>query len=119
MVINISIAVVSLWAEDVPATAHFYREAVGLNIVPHHAGDRPHFDLDGSILTIIRGRPALPPDPEPRFPAVAFSVPDLEAAIEKLRLHGVEPALGRGNKRRRSVGDVPRPGGKPGGIGRI
>jgi len=87
---NISIAVVSLRAEDVPATAHFYREAVGLKIMPHHAGDRPHFDLDGSTLTIIRGRPAIPPDTEPRFPVIAFSVPDLAAAIEKLRLHGVD-----------------------------
>ncbi len=87
---NIHIAVVSLWAEDVPATAHFYREVVGLNIMPHHAGDRPHFDLDGSILTIVRGRSALPPDPEPRFPVIAFSIPELESAIEKLRHHGVD-----------------------------
>ena len=87
---NIRIAVVSLWAEDVPATARFYRDAVGLKLMPHHAGERPHFDLDGCALTIIHGRPALPPDPEPRFPVVAFSVPDLQAAIEKLHIYGVE-----------------------------
>ncbi|MCX6033650.1 MAG: hypothetical protein NTV38_01530 [Chloroflexi bacterium] len=85
---NIHIAVVSLRAEDVPATAHFYREAIGLNIMLHHKGDRPHFDLDGCTLTIVRGRPAFPP--EPRFPVVAFSNPYLEAAIEKLRLHDVD-----------------------------
>ncbi|MCX6036263.1 MAG: hypothetical protein NTV38_15040 [Chloroflexi bacterium] len=79
-----------MWAEDVPATAHFYREVVGLNIMPHHAGDRPYFDLEGCALAIVRGRPALPPDPEPRFPVVAFSIPDLDTAIKKLRLHAVD-----------------------------
>jgi hypothetical protein len=39
----IHIAVVSLWAEDVPATAHFYRDAIGLNIMPRNEGDRLHF----------------------------------------------------------------------------
>ncbi|HEX7540883.1 MAG TPA: VOC family protein [Anaerolineales bacterium] len=86
---NIHIAVVSLLAEDVPATAHFYRDTIGLNIMPHHEGDHPHFDLDGCTLTIVRGRPALPPDPEPRFPLVAFSIPELDRAIEKLHLHGI------------------------------
>jgi hypothetical protein len=76
--------------EDVPATAHFYQVAVGLNIISHDAGDRPHFDLDGCTLTIVRGRPALPPDPEPRFPVRRFSIPDLETVIEKLCLHGVD-----------------------------
>jgi catechol 2,3-dioxygenase-like lactoylglutathione lyase family enzyme len=84
------IAVVSLRAEDVPASAHFYRDVLGLKLLPHHPGDRVHFDLDGCVLTIIPGRPALPPDPEPRFPVIAFSVEDLEEAVETLRLYGVE-----------------------------
>jgi catechol 2,3-dioxygenase-like lactoylglutathione lyase family enzyme len=87
---DIRIAVVSLWAEDVPAAAHFYRDAIGLPLLTHHTGDRPHFALNGTYLTIIRGRPALPLNPEPRFPVVAFSVPDLQAAMEKLHSHGVE-----------------------------
>lgn len=84
------IAVISRWAEDVPACAHFYRDVVGLKTLPHHAGDRIHFDLDGCVLAILPGRPALPPDPEPRFPVVAFSVPDLDKAVETLRQHGVD-----------------------------
>ena len=84
------LAVVSLWAEDVPVEAHFYRDVIGLNILPHHPGDRIHFDLDGCVLAIVHGRPAIPPDPEPRFPVIAFSVPELDAAIETLRLHGVD-----------------------------
>jgi catechol 2,3-dioxygenase-like lactoylglutathione lyase family enzyme len=55
---KIQLAVVSLWAEDVPANANFYREVVGLKLIPQHAGGRPHFDLGGCYLTIVRGRPA-------------------------------------------------------------
>ena len=87
---DIRIAVVSLWAEDVPAAVHFYQDVVGLPFQVHSGGDSPHFDLGGTALTIIRGRPALPPDPEPRFPVVAFSVPDLEAAVVRLFSHGVD-----------------------------
>jgi catechol 2,3-dioxygenase-like lactoylglutathione lyase family enzyme len=83
------LAVISLWAEVVPTAAHFYRDVIGLKLLPHHAGDRIHFDLDGCVLAIIPGRPVLRPDPEPRFPVVAFSVSDLETAIENLRLHEV------------------------------
>jgi len=83
------LAVISLWAEDVPAAAHFYRDVIGLKLLPHHAGDRIHFDLDGCVLAIIPGRPALQLDPEPLFPVVAFSVSDLETATENLRLHEV------------------------------
>ncbi len=88
------IAVVTLWAEDVPTTAHFYRDVVGLPMIPHHAGDRPHFNMEGCFLTIVQGRPALPPDPEPRFPVVAFSIPDLDHAVEKLRKYSVETPWG-------------------------
>lgn len=84
------LAVVSLWAEDVPATAYFYQAVLGLNIFPHHSGDHIHFDLDGCVLAIVPGRPAIPPDPEPRFPVIAFSVPELDAVIKTLRLHGVD-----------------------------
>lgn len=86
---DIRIAVISLWAENVPAAVHFYRDVIGLPFLAHFESDRPHFDLGGAILTIVRGRPALPPDPEPRFPVVAFSIPDLNAAMEKLRTHRV------------------------------
>jgi predicted enzyme related to lactoylglutathione lyase len=74
----------------VPASAHFYRDVVGLDIKPHHEGDRPHFDLGGCTLTIVQGRLALPPAPTPRFPVVAFSIPELDEAIERLRHHGVD-----------------------------
>jgi predicted enzyme related to lactoylglutathione lyase len=46
--------------------------------------------LGGTYLTIVHGRPALRLDPEPRFPLVALAVPDLDAAVEKLRSLGVD-----------------------------
>ncbi len=84
------LAVVSLWAEDVVTTAHFYRDVLGLRLIDHHHDDRPHFDLGGAYLVILQGR-ALPPlDPVPaRFPIVALAVDDLDAAVERLRAHEI------------------------------
>jgi catechol 2,3-dioxygenase-like lactoylglutathione lyase family enzyme len=83
---NARLAVISLWAEDVSLTVHFYRDVLGLRLLPHH-GDRPHFDLDGVYLVILKGTP----NPAPtRFPLVAFAVNDLDAAIAHLRTHRVD-----------------------------
>jgi catechol 2,3-dioxygenase-like lactoylglutathione lyase family enzyme len=91
---NVRLAVVSLWAEDVPQAAHFYRDVIGLHLLPHHGG-RPHFDLGGIYLTILQGRPIPPQDPVPqRFPLVAFAVDDLDATVERLRAHRVEMPWG-------------------------
>ena len=84
------IAVVGLWAEDVPTTAHFYRDVIGLRLLPHH-GNRPHFDVGGVYLTILQGKPRPAQDSVPaRFPLVAFAVEDLEAAAARLQSHHVE-----------------------------
>ena len=85
-----SIAVVSLWAEDVPAAMHFYQDILGLRLLPH-AHERPHFDVGGIYLTILKGRPVPAQDAAPnRFPLIALAVDDLDAAEQNLRLHGVE-----------------------------
>ncbi len=84
------LAVVSLWAEDVAAAAHFYRDVIGLKLLMHDQ-HRPHFDLGGSYLVILKGRPVPPLDPVPaRFPIIAFAVDDLDAAIDHLRAHHVD-----------------------------
>ena len=77
------LAVISLWAENVPKTAHFYKEVLGLELLPHlHAG-RPHFKVGGAYLTILKGKPQPADDPEPsRFPLFAFRVADLPWGIE-------------------------------------
>jgi catechol 2,3-dioxygenase-like lactoylglutathione lyase family enzyme len=84
------LAVVTLWAEDVPATAHFYRDVLGLRLLPHHHGGRPHFDLGGTFLTLLPGKPqpALDSQP-PRFPVLAFAVDDLDGMAARLQAHGV------------------------------
>lgn len=88
------IAVVSLWAEDVPRTVHFYRDVIGLKLMPHH-GAQPAFEVNGVYLTILQGKPLYPENPvPPRFPLVAFAVEDLGVAVEKLRLHQVEMMWG-------------------------
>ena len=87
---DLRLAVVSIFAEDVPATAHFYRDVVGLRLLPHH-GERPHFDLGGIYLTIVKGRPISAQTPtSDRFPLIAFAVEDLDAAMARLRAHDVE-----------------------------
>lgn len=87
---NITLEVVGLWAEDVPATAHFYRDVIGLKLLSHHAG-RPHFDLGGVYLVILHGKPQPPLYPKPeRFPILAFGVPDLIPVVERLKEHAVE-----------------------------
>ena len=85
------LAVFSLWAPDVPLTAHFYRDVIGLPLIHQH-GDRPHFLLEqGSVLVIMQGRPVPALDPQPeRFPLFALQVEDLDAAINRLRQHQVE-----------------------------
>jgi catechol-2,3-dioxygenase len=84
------LAVVSLWAADVVAAAHFYRDVIGLKLLMHDQ-HRPHFDLGGAYLVILHGRSVPPLDPVPaRFPIVAFAVADLDAAIDRLRLHHVD-----------------------------
>ena len=66
-----------------------YRDVIGLNLIPHH-GERPHFDVGGIYLTILRGLPHPAEDAVPaRFPVVAFRVPHLEQAIARLEAAGV------------------------------
>jgi predicted enzyme related to lactoylglutathione lyase len=88
-----NIAVVSLWAEDVPTAAHFYRDVIGLQLLSHHShhDGRPHFDLGGTYLTILKGKPIPAQNAEPsHFPLIAFAVDDLDSTIERLRAHGIE-----------------------------
>lgn len=96
---QLRLAVVSIRAENVPVCTHFYRDVLGLPLLAHDAGTQPHFDLpalgpqaqvDGVFLTIVQGRPCLPSEDEPRFPLVAFAVPDLDSAVARLEQHAVE-----------------------------
>ncbi len=83
--------VICLWAEDVPKTAHFYKDVLGLDLLPEHHGGRPHFRVGHAYLTILKGKPHPAEDAEPdRFPLFAFRVSDLDEAVQRLEEYGVE-----------------------------
>ncbi|HZY45505.1 MAG TPA: VOC family protein [Anaerolineae bacterium] len=82
--------VITLWAEDVTTCAHFYRDVIGLPLIDVRT-DPPHFDLDGAYLVIRKTRSAPLPDREiDRFPIVAFSIDDLDSAIDRLQQHHID-----------------------------
>ena len=87
------LVVLSLWAEDVPATAHFYKDVLGLELFSHHHGDRPHFKVGDGFLTLLRGKPRPAEDADP-FPLFALEVADLNASLAKLHAHGVQTPEG-------------------------
>lgn len=87
------IVVLSIWAEDVPNTAHFYKDVLGLEHFSHHfdGSDRPHFKVGNTFLTILKGKPAPAEESDPvRFPLFALGVEDLDAAVERLKAYGVD-----------------------------
>ena len=85
------LVVLSIWAEDVPTTAHFYKDVLRLKLFSHHHGDRPHFKIGDGFMTILKGKPSPAQDAEPdHFPLFALETDDLNAAVERLHKHGVE-----------------------------
>ncbi len=82
-------AVVTVWAEDVAANVHFYRDVLGLNLLSH-LGSRPHFEVNGIYLTILKGvpTPARNTDPD-RFPLFALAVDNLDEMVKRLEKHHV------------------------------
>ncbi len=81
--------VVTLWAPDVAATAHFYRDVLGLPLQAH--GGRPHLQVGETLMAILQseGRTSQAGQ-SVRFPAVAFEVEDLDTAVAELQAQGVE-----------------------------
>jgi catechol-2,3-dioxygenase len=88
------LAVCSLPAADLPSSAVFYRDVIGLRPLPDH-GHRPAFALGrGAFLVLVAGEPVAQPEGVAPFPAVAFAVADLEAAVAGLKEHNVENLSG-------------------------
>jgi hypothetical protein len=102
---TIRIAVVSLWADDIPATAHFYRDVIGLKLLPHH-GDRPTSILTAAISSSCRENRHSLASPPVRFPLIAFGVNDLDTAVNKLHAHRIDSSLGHRERCEFSLGDV-------------
>lgn len=82
--------VVTLWAQDVEAAAHFYKDVLGLQLLPHH-GPRPHFQVGETLITILNSDlPISQTGQSLRFPCLAFEVENLDEAVRSLNHHGIE-----------------------------
>jgi catechol-2,3-dioxygenase len=87
---NVKIAVVSLQAEDVELVVHFYRDVIGLKLAVVHPGHKPCFDLQGVYLVICKAHAKTAESGKmDQFPLIAFSVEDLDKAIQLLEHHQV------------------------------
>jgi len=87
---SVKFAVISIWAEDVIASAHFYRDVLGLDLLAHH-DSRPHFKVDGVYLVILKGTPAPAQNADPdRYPLFALSVDDLDGMVKRLEAHHIQ-----------------------------
>jgi catechol 2,3-dioxygenase-like lactoylglutathione lyase family enzyme len=84
-------AVVTVWAQDVRAAAHFYRDVLGLKLAGHHGsgGEAVHFDVGGTYLVIQPGSLSSPKS-ERRFPLFALAVDHIEDVAARLQVHEVE-----------------------------
>ncbi len=76
-------------------TEIFYRDVIGLRLLPHH-DHRPAFELgNGCFLVIIQGKPAQPTESsDSPFPVIAFAVNDLDLAAKHLEKNGVNTPWG-------------------------
>ena len=84
------LTMVSLRAEDVAQTTHFYRDVIGLEMAGHH-GHMPDFDLNGTYLMVIQGEPVSKlARASAQFPVLALEVEDLDKVIDRLRRHHIE-----------------------------
>jgi catechol 2,3-dioxygenase-like lactoylglutathione lyase family enzyme len=83
------IVVLTIWAEDIPAAVHFYRDVLELAELPDH-GSHPTLKLNGSFLIILKGTPRPATDADPaQFPLFALAVDDLDQAVARLRAHDI------------------------------
>ncbi len=85
------LVVVTLWAEDIHETAYFYRDVIGLELLPLHDAQPTFIVGDGVHLIIRKGKPVAAQNAKP-FPIIAFEVDDLDYAISQLVSHGVSLA---------------------------
>ncbi len=85
-----TVRMISLWARDVPACTRFYKDILGLRLLPLH-GQRPHFNIDGIYLTISSGQPGPLEDLSPeRYPVLTINIDDFNGILERLRISKIE-----------------------------
>lgn len=80
---------ITLWSEDIHRSIHFYREILRIPLKHVHAGP-PHFDLEGPLLVLQKGKPLQNFDSHgERFPQIALKVTDLDERVQQLSSHNV------------------------------
>jgi catechol-2,3-dioxygenase len=91
---ELKLAVVTLWAEDVQKMTDFYQNILGLPLIAIHDG-RPHFDFGGGYLIVLTGKPyKLQEAMQSRFPILAFAVENLPEFIHQLEKYNIEMPWG-------------------------
>lgn len=107
------IAHVGIALSAIDAQLPFYRDVLGLPSVPVSDSDGARivaFDASGSLVELLESADGSSPVGRylakrgPGIHHICFAVPDLEAALEKCRAHGVElvdqvPRIGAEGKR--------------------
>lgn len=84
------LAIVSIYAKDIPRTVHFYLDVVGLTLLQDHHNPVA-FDIGGTYLVILPGEPSPSPGlDDPGFPLLTFAVDDIDAAVKHLIAHHAE-----------------------------
>ncbi|HSB01601.1 MAG TPA: VOC family protein [Anaerolineales bacterium] len=90
-------AVIAVWAEDVLANVHFYRDVLGLELLSHH-GSRPHIRVGGVYLTVLKGSPMPAQNADPdHFPLFALSVENLDEMVKRLEEYHIALPWGVGS----------------------
>ena len=79
------IAVVGVPAHDVARATHFYRDTLGLQMLPHHAGP-PHFKVEDTFLAVLRHGESTAAS---GTPLVAFEVDEIDRVMSALVTRGV------------------------------
>jgi catechol-2,3-dioxygenase len=89
------LAVVSIRTNRLKETIHFYRDVVGLTVLAH-LGHQPTLDLGNNqfLVVVETNEPSLQSADSSVFPLLAFSVDNLEQAVQNLQSHGIEMPFG-------------------------
>lgn len=99
------LAVVSIRTNRISETVDFYQNVIGLSGMANH-GHQAAFGLgSGLFLVITESDAETDPTPkQPRYPLLAFAVPDLDQCITQLKKHNIDMPWGvEGNRQDRWV----------------
>ncbi|HEX2036313.1 MAG TPA: VOC family protein [Chloroflexota bacterium] len=74
---------VSYNVSDLQRSVDFYRDTLGLSLVPDRPPEWPEFEVNGTTVALVAAAEM------PKGAQMALAVPDVKAAVEELRAKGV------------------------------